>query len=307
MRAFTYDALPMRVRFGDDSRMQLPEELDALGLHSAVVLTTPTRSSWATLSTKYSAVPVAESIRTRRCTFHWSAPRPLGFRRAGRRRRRGLCGWRVDDRVRQGDRSRLPRASVKASVMSGLNAVAHAAEGLYAPDTSPIISMMAEDGYGKCSRLCLGSLPIRGQGWKVGCSVCCVALWRGPGSDRHGCCTTSYATYSAARSTCSTPTLTPWCCHIYLAFNLFASPDARAAVQRAVGSGKASGRRCEISPCNSAVRASTGRAGNAERRHLRGGQAGGRRAVQQSPGRDARRIDAIVTDAFEGAQPDEQY
>jgi maleylacetate reductase len=32
------------------------------------------------------------------------------------------------------------------SVTSGINAIAHAAEGLYAPDASPIISLMAEEG-----------------------------------------------------------------------------------------------------------------------------------------------------------------
>jgi maleylacetate reductase len=55
------------------------------------------------------------------------------------------------------DRAVLPRAVVydpeltvtlpaTLSVTSGLNAVAHAVEGLYAPDASPIISLMAEEG-----------------------------------------------------------------------------------------------------------------------------------------------------------------
>jgi maleylacetate reductase len=55
------------------------------------------------------------------------------------------------------DRAVLPRVviydpdltltlPVSLSVASGLNAVAHAMEGLYAPDASPIVSLMAEEG-----------------------------------------------------------------------------------------------------------------------------------------------------------------
>jgi len=66
------------------------------------------------------------------------------------------------------DRAVLPRAVIydpdltlslptPISVMSALNAVAHAVEGLYAPDTSPIVSLMAEEG----ARALLGALrPI---------------------------------------------------------------------------------------------------------------------------------------------------
>ena len=34
----------------------------------------------------------------------------------------------------------------RMSVTSGINAIAHAVEGLYAPDATPIISLMAEEG-----------------------------------------------------------------------------------------------------------------------------------------------------------------
>ena len=37
----------------------------------------------------------------------------------------------------------LPRA---LSLTSGINAIAHAAEGLYAQDANPIVSLMAEEG-----------------------------------------------------------------------------------------------------------------------------------------------------------------
>ncbi|MFX8242812.1 iron-containing alcohol dehydrogenase, partial [Acinetobacter baumannii] len=35
---------------------------------------------------------------------------------------------------------------LKLSVTSGINAMAHAAEGLYAPDANPIMSLLAEEG-----------------------------------------------------------------------------------------------------------------------------------------------------------------
>jgi maleylacetate reductase len=66
------------------------------------------------------------------------------------------------------DRAVLPRSVVydpdltlslprQLSVTSALNAVAHAVEGLYAPDASPIVSLMAEEG----ARTILGALrPI---------------------------------------------------------------------------------------------------------------------------------------------------
>ncbi|MEU9736024.1 maleylacetate reductase [Streptomyces sp. NPDC048002] len=44
---------------------------------------------------------------------------------------------------------------VATSVTSGMNALAHAVEGLYAPDASPIVSLMAEDG----ARALIEALP----------------------------------------------------------------------------------------------------------------------------------------------------
>ncbi len=46
------------------------------------------------------------------------------------------------------------------SVTSGMNAIAHAVEGLYAPDTSPIISLMAEGMSGHWGRRCPVCSPV---------------------------------------------------------------------------------------------------------------------------------------------------
>jgi maleylacetate reductase len=100
-----------------------------------------------------------------------------------------IWGLTQDGRKRTGrDPAVLPRSvvydpeltltlPVPLSVTSGFNAVAHAVEGLYAPDASPIISLMARE----CSE------PPRCR------------------------CTTSSATCWAAPSTCRTPRSTPWC------------------------------------------------------------------------------------------------
>jgi len=45
---------------------------------------------------------------------------------------------------------------VPLSVTSGINALAHAAEALYAPDVSPLVSLMAEEGV----RVMTGALPL---------------------------------------------------------------------------------------------------------------------------------------------------
>ncbi|OQR66070.1 hypothetical protein B6E66_00485 [Streptomyces maremycinicus] len=46
------------------------------------------------------------------------------------------------------------------SVTSGFNAIAHAVEALYAPDASPIVSLMAEEGV----RSLAASLPLIASG-----------------------------------------------------------------------------------------------------------------------------------------------
>ena len=121
------------------------------------------------------------------------------------------------------DRAVLPRSvvydpeltrtlPVGLSVTSGLNAVAHAVEALWAPDGTPITAVMAEEG----ARALLAALPVivddaRRPGRAVRGAAGRVALRRGARARRRCRCTTSSATSWAARSTCRTPRPTPWC------------------------------------------------------------------------------------------------
>ena len=89
------------------------------------------------------------------------------------------------------------------SVVSMVNAIAHAAEGLYAPDVHPVIDAMAEEGIrsGVAALLQQDAADVEARGEAL------VAAWlRTPCSAmRRSACTTSSATRSAAASTCRTP------------------------------------------------------------------------------------------------------
>lgn len=96
------------------------------------------------------------------------------------------------------------------TVTSAINAMAHAAEGLYAHDGNPVISLMAEEGI----RACAASLqPLRRTratcphaarpSTAPGCAARCSAPCR-------WACTTSCATRWAAPSICRMRRCTPW-------------------------------------------------------------------------------------------------
>ena len=99
------------------------------------------------------------------------------------------------------------------TVTSALNAIAHAAEGLYAHDGNPVMSLMAEEGI----RAAAAAPAAAPEGRRAisrraatrsmarGCAARCSATSR-------WACTTSSATRSAAPSTCRTPRCTRWCC-----------------------------------------------------------------------------------------------
>ncbi|MGW0038062.1 maleylacetate reductase [Gordonia sp. NPDC003376] len=195
MQPFSYDALPMRVRFGEKALEQLPGELVALGVSRAVVLTTPREQTFGERVLEllgpaglgvypHAAMHVPVSTADAACayitevgadsvvclgggstvglgkavalrtglpiiavptTYAGSEMTPVwgltedGIKRTGRDRRVLPASVIYDPTLSTG----LP---VGVSVTSGFNAVAHAVEGLYAPDASPIISLMAAEG-----------------------------------------------------------------------------------------------------------------------------------------------------------------
>jgi maleylacetate reductase len=121
------------------------------------------------------------------------------------------------------------------SATSGMNAIAHAVEGLYAPDATPIVSLMAEEGV----RALVSALPwvvadgsnidARGEA-QYGAWLCGAVLAATTMSLHHKLCHTLGGTLDLPHA----PTHTVVLPHA-LAFNQPAAPDAVAALSRALG------------------------------------------------------------------------
>jgi maleylacetate reductase len=124
---------------------------------------------------------------------------------------------------------------ISMSVTSGMNAIAHAVEGLYAPDASPIISLMAEEGL----RALVQSLPaivandgdIQARSTALyGSWLCGAVLGNTTMSLHHKLCHALGGTLGLPHS----PTHSVMLPHV-LAFNAPSAPAAVAAVSRALG------------------------------------------------------------------------
>jgi maleylacetate reductase len=121
------------------------------------------------------------------------------------------------------------------SATSGVNAIAHAVEGLYAPDANPIISLMAEEG----ARALFTALPTvvaDGAGLdarseaQYGAWLCGAVLGATTMSLHHKLC----HALGGALDLPHAPTHTVVLPHV-LAYNAPAAPQAVAALSRALG------------------------------------------------------------------------
>ncbi|MES5817920.1 maleylacetate reductase [Streptomyces sp. RG80] len=123
---------------------------------------------------------------------------------------------------------------VPLSVTSGVNAIAHGVEALYAPDTSPLIALMAEDGVRAMARALPdvaadpGSLDARGRAL-YGAWLCGSCLGATTMGLHHKLCHVLGGTFGLPHAETHTVVLP----HA-LAFNAPAAPDAVAAVARAL-------------------------------------------------------------------------
>ncbi|MFG2269543.1 maleylacetate reductase [Streptomyces chartreusis] len=123
---------------------------------------------------------------------------------------------------------------VPLSVTSGVNAIAHAVEALYAPDTSPLIALMAEEGV----RALAGALPAvvsdpgsraaRGRAL-YGAWLCGSCLGATTMGLHHKLCHVLGGTFGLPHAETHTVVL-PYA----LAYNASAAPEAVAAVARAL-------------------------------------------------------------------------
>lgn len=124
---------------------------------------------------------------------------------------------------------------VEVSVSSGLNAIAHAVEALYAPDASPIVSLMAEDGVRALAAAlpaiatCLEDLVARG-GALYGAWLCGACLGQTTMSLHHQLCHILGGTFGLPHAQ-THAVLLP---HV-AAYNLPAAPAADQALRRALG------------------------------------------------------------------------
>ncbi|WP_414636044.1 maleylacetate reductase [Amycolatopsis sp.] len=121
------------------------------------------------------------------------------------------------------------------SVTSAANAMAHAVEALYAPDSSPIISLMAEEGVRALTEAIPGVLADGGAGEPrsvalYGAWLCGACLGATTMSLHHKICHGLGGTLDLPHA----PTHTVVLPHV-LAYNQDHAPAARAAMSRALG------------------------------------------------------------------------
>lgn len=136
---------------------------------------------------------------------------------------------------------------VSLSVTSGINAVAHAAEALYAPDASPLVSLMAEEG----ARAMTGALPgvaadprdldARGRAL-YGAWLCGAALGATTMGLHHKLCHVLGGTFGLPHAETHTVVL-PYA----LAYNAPAAPEAMTRLGRALDTDDAPGALWELS------------------------------------------------------------
>jgi maleylacetate reductase len=123
---------------------------------------------------------------------------------------------------------------VPLSVTSGINALAHAAEALYAPDASPLVSLMAEEGVRAMAAALPAvveapeSLDARGRAL-YGAWLCGAALGATTMGLHHKLCHVLGGTFGLPHAETHTVVL-PYA----LAYNAPAAPEAMAALGRAL-------------------------------------------------------------------------
>ncbi len=280
---FSYQALPMRVKFGVGSLKQLPSELDALDLKRVLVICSPEQQSTGQMvadalgdravgilpeavmhvpeEAAQSASDKAKELGADGCvtvgggsaiglgkaialkhglpiiavptTYAGSEMTPVWGLTSNGRKQTGKDPRVLPTSVVY-DPSLSATLPVGMSVTSGINAIAHAVEALYAPDATPIISLMAEEGV----KALANALPlivndpedleVRSQAL-YGSWLCGATLGATTMSLHHKLCHALGGTLNLPHAQTHTVVL-PYA----LAFNQVAAPEAKAALSRAL-------------------------------------------------------------------------
>jgi maleylacetate reductase len=125
------------------------------------------------------------------------------------------------------------------SVTSGFNAIAHAAEGLYASDANPILALMAEEGIAAMARAlprvreAPRDIEVR-AGALYGAWLCGVVLGNAGMALHHKLCHTLGGSFGLPHAEVHAVVLP----HA-LAYNAAAAPEAMARIARAIGAADA--------------------------------------------------------------------
>lgn len=288
MTPFVYAAQPARVLFGAGTLSQLPQEIDALGVRKALVLSTPEQRAIADMvarllgdravgvfdravmhvpmETAREAIALALELGADCAvaigggstiglgkaialdsglpiiaiptTYAGSEMTPIfgiteaGLKKTGR-------DLRVLPRTVIYDPDLSRGLPVGMSVTSGINAIAHAAEGLYAADGNPVISLMALEGIAALGRA-LPRIRRRPDDTQArsdalyGAWLCGTVLGHVGMSIHHKLCHTLGGTFNLPHAESHTIVLP----HA-LAYNAEAAPAAMAQIARALNASSA--------------------------------------------------------------------
>jgi maleylacetate reductase len=166
-------------------------------------------------------------------TYAGSEVTPIYGMTAGNEKKTGKS-YRVLPRTVIYDASLTFTLSVELTATSGLNAIAHAAEGLYAQDANPVMSMFAEEGIGSLAR----ALPIvcarpddlaAREGAQYGAWLCGTVLGGVGMALHHKLCHTLGGVFNLPHAETHAVIL-PYA----MAFNLPAAPEALQRLRRAL-------------------------------------------------------------------------
>jgi alcohol dehydrogenase class IV len=284
MQPFVYEALPSRVIFGTGTLARLGEEIERLGLHRVLVLSTPPQ--------RHDAEQLAASLGKRAAGIFAEAAMHTPVAVTERAMAR-VAELGVDGTVAVGGgsttglgkaialRTDLPQIVVPTtyagsemtpilgetrgglkttqrspkilpetviydvdltlslppglSATSGINAIAHAVEALYATDRNPIISLMAEDGIAALARALPtivsdpSNRPARSDAlygaWLCGACLGAVGM-----ALHHKLCHTLGGAFDLPHAETHTVVLPHAMAH-----NAASAPDAMARIARALG------------------------------------------------------------------------
>ncbi|EHP41103.1 iron-containing alcohol dehydrogenase [Cupriavidus basilensis OR16] len=284
MQPFVHETHGARVVFGGGARQFLPRELEQLGMHRVLVLTTPEQVELGQqiagileercvgvyakavmhvpADVARSAIDTARTLGADGCvaagggstiglakaialesdlpiialptTYAGSEMTPLygitdaGLKKAGR-------DWRVMPRGVIYDPELTLTLPVALSMTSGMNAIAHAAEALYARDGNPIYSLMAEEGIralaGALPRLRRASADIDARSDALyGAWLCGTVLGNVQMGVHHKLCHTLGGSFNLPHAEVHTVIL-PYA----LAYNADAAPQAMVRIAKALG------------------------------------------------------------------------